>query len=60
MASHGGKRAGAGRKIEGAERRTELARVPLDPSELAELLGAAGDRPLAEYLRNAGLAAARK
>jgi hypothetical protein len=59
VANHGGRRPGAGRPADAGERRTELCRVPLTPGELAELLDAAGPRPLAEYLRDAALARAR-
>lgn len=57
--THGGHRPGAGRQPPAGERRTEMARVPLSPAEKAELLDAAGDQPLAEFIREAALSSAR-
>lgn len=57
---HGGRREGAGRKPELGETRTVRLELKLAESELAELLGAAGDTKLATWVREAALTAARK
>lgn len=56
----GGKRPGSGRPAEAGEPRRELCRVPLTSAELAELLDAAGDMPLAKWVRERALDAARR
>lgn len=56
MASHGGDRKGAGRKPRAGTPAKYVAQVPLTEAEHAEMLDAAGDRPLAAWIREAALA----